>query len=57
MQALCMVQVVLACRSEAEAGSKLASLKTERANVQASFLHLDLARLTNCYHYWLKYQV
>jgi len=40
-------QVVLACRSEAEAGSKLAMLKTERANVQASFLHLDLASLTS----------
>ena len=42
----CMVQVVLACRSEAEAGSKLALLKTERANVQASFLHIDLARFS-----------
>ena len=39
-----LAQVVLACRSEAEAGAKLAMLKTERANVQASFLLLDLAR-------------
>ena len=39
-----LAQVVLACRSEAEAGAKLAMLKTERANVQASFLLIDLAR-------------
>ena len=37
-------KVVLACRSEAKAGLKLAMLKTERVNVQASFLQLDLAR-------------
>ena len=37
-------KVVLACRSEAKAGLKLAMLKTERANAQASFLQLDLAR-------------
>jgi len=40
-------QVVLACRSEAKAGLKLAMLKTERANAQASFLQLDLASLAS----------